>query len=84
MFAFARRLAGRAAVVIVPRLAARLTAGGGWPVGDVWADTAVELPETAAWREALTAVPVAGDGQVLVKDALRAFPGALLLGEQTP
>jgi (1->4)-alpha-D-glucan 1-alpha-D-glucosylmutase len=84
VFAFARRLAGRAAVVIVPRLAARLTAGGGWPVGDVWADTAVELPETAAWREALTAVPVAGDGQVLVKDALRAFPGALLLGEQTP
>ncbi|MGH8200587.1 MAG: malto-oligosyltrehalose synthase [Steroidobacteraceae bacterium] len=94
--AFARRLEGRLAVVLVPRLYLKLMGTGsaadgaqpGVPLGaEVWADTAVQLPSNlgAPLRGVLdgTEVPAtARDGQatIMAAAALQSFPVALLTG----
>jgi (1->4)-alpha-D-glucan 1-alpha-D-glucosylmutase len=85
--AFARRAGDRAAVVVVPRLVARLTDGGArWPLGpETWADTAVVLPDeprAPGWTDAFTGLrrqPSPGAPAALaVADLLDRFPCALL------
>ena len=84
VFAFARRLGEAAALVVVPRLAAGLVPEARRvPIGrDVWADTAVRLPEGLAgrWANVLTGEPVVADGKPLaVAEALGVFPAAVLV-----
>ena len=87
--AFARRRDTEAALVVVPRLCARLTEGGrGLPLGDaVWSDTVLALEghfEATTYRELFTgasveSVPMEGGGRGLRLGALLAdFPVALL------
>ena len=86
--AYARRHAGEAALVIVPRLYARLLGEREeLPLGEgVWTDTAVELPRRlagATWRNVLDGSVVATqmrDGRHLMaaRDALAHFPVALV------
>ena len=92
--AFARRLEGRLAVVLAPRLYLKLMGGGSaaddgqqrLPLGtEVWADTAVQLPPNsgAPLRGVLDGaeVPLTGsDGPPAISAAaaLQAFPVALL------
>jgi len=45
LFGFARSLEGRHVLTIVPRFPYRL-AGSSWPLGKIWGDTAIMLPET--------------------------------------
>ena len=67
LFAFARRLGDEWAIAIAPRFPTRITERGRWPVGDVWGDTTITLPDDAppAWRaglrvaDVLTELPVA-------------------------
>jgi (1->4)-alpha-D-glucan 1-alpha-D-glucosylmutase len=92
--AFARRAAGRSAVVLAPRLYAALAAaGGGIPLGaPAWGDTLVDLAPLGAaveWLLPLTGERVAArptpSGPVLaVGDALRSFPVAVLLPADGP
>jgi (1->4)-alpha-D-glucan 1-alpha-D-glucosylmutase len=95
--AFARRLEGRLAVVLAPRLYLKLMGAGSaadesrlrLPLGaDVWADTAVQLP--AGFETPLhgvldgVEVPRIGDDgppAISVAVALQSFPVALLTGE---
>jgi (1->4)-alpha-D-glucan 1-alpha-D-glucosylmutase len=82
VFAFARVLHRRAAVVIVPRLTATLLHDPAVPpVGRrVWADTRVVLPDSIegwGWRDAFTHQEVPA-GHIEVADALQRFPVALL------
>jgi (1->4)-alpha-D-glucan 1-alpha-D-glucosylmutase len=84
VFAFARMLEGRAAVVVVPRLTATLLHDHATPpVGRrVWADTRIVLPESIGghgWRNAFTNASV-GSGHIDVAEALERFPVALLNG----
>jgi (1->4)-alpha-D-glucan 1-alpha-D-glucosylmutase len=92
--AFARRLEGRLAVVLAPRLYLKLMGGGraadggpqGLPLGvEVWADTAVQLPSEpdAPLRGVLDGQevpPTADNGPptILAATALQSFPVALL------
>jgi (1->4)-alpha-D-glucan 1-alpha-D-glucosylmutase len=86
--AYARQWQGEAAIVVVPRLAARLTGNGGrLPLGnDVWGDTYVALPPSLAGTgythvyTGQTVAPGARDGEVglAVADLLEGFPVALL------
>jgi len=94
--AFARRLEGRLAVVLAPRLHLKLMGGPGAaddgrhpvPLGaEIWADTAVQLPSSpnAPLRGVLDGAEVlqmAGDGPPAISAAaaLRSFPVALLTG----
>ena len=92
--AFARRLQGRVAVVMAPRLYAKLMGASGAsdddpsrpPLGsEVWEDTAVQLPSGlgAALHSVLDGAQVSPSGEqgapmVAAAAALRSFPVALL------
>jgi (1->4)-alpha-D-glucan 1-alpha-D-glucosylmutase len=82
VFAFARRLNGVTAVVVVPRLLARLNPDHARaPVGDVWGDTHVALGELApgaGWRDLFTERSLPANDGLLAADLFAHFPVALL------
>jgi len=81
LFAFARRLGSTEAVVVVPRLVARLTPDGTPPLGAVWADTHADLSAMpgGAWRDAFTGRRlVATDGRLAAAELFSYFPVSLL------
>src|SRR5205085_11276549 len=79
--AFARRQGARLAVVVAPRLLVSLVGDDELPVGEVWRDTAVEVPDGAAgaWQNLFTGESLKAAKQLAVADALRRFPVALLI-----
>lgn len=94
LFAFARlgsessgsSNAGEAALVVVPRLTAALTAdGSGQPIGgEVWGDTVVEIPASLrgrSWKCVLTGEQFAASDapSLSVAELLASFPAALLV-----
>lgn len=81
--AFARRQSEQAAVIVAPRLLVPLVGEDALPTGDVWRDTAVELPEGVAgtWRNRFTAEVVSAPQRLALAVALRRFPVALLVNE---
>jgi (1->4)-alpha-D-glucan 1-alpha-D-glucosylmutase len=88
--AFARKLGDELAIVIVPRLVARLMGEReGWPLGEVWGDTVIELPERSAplgeLHSQLTQEDLSNDSRALRASAVLArFPVALLSGNRAP
>jgi (1->4)-alpha-D-glucan 1-alpha-D-glucosylmutase len=86
VIAFCRKTEASCAVIVAPRLMAKLTNMERLPLGDVWGDTFVCLPLGASkvWREIFTNQSVVskklgGDGGFYVGDLLQAFPMALLM-----
>ncbi len=63
VFAFARRLGDEWAIAIAPRFPTRVTECGRWPVGDVWGDATIALPDDGppAWRAGLRLADVLAD-----------------------
>ena len=85
VFAFARVLGQRQAIVAVPRLVATLMPDGGAPLGAVWSHTRIAVPEEAprCYRQAFTGAcaPVIeedGGRWIRAADAFAQFPIALL------
>jgi len=83
VFAFARRYGETEAIVVVPRLVAKLLEGSKpLPLGNqVWGDTRLELGEaklSGRWRNVLTGETLDGD-RLAVGDVLRTLPIALLV-----
>jgi (1->4)-alpha-D-glucan 1-alpha-D-glucosylmutase len=81
VFAFARVLGQRQALVAVPRLVATLKPDGEAPVGDVWADTRIRVPESAprCYKQLFTgrcvpAIEDAGRTWIKAADVFEAFP----------
>jgi (1->4)-alpha-D-glucan 1-alpha-D-glucosylmutase len=68
------------AVVVAPRLIARMTSGGDeHPIGTVWNDTALVLTDVATFRNVITGETVQSEGGVLsIAAALRDIPVAVL------
>jgi (1->4)-alpha-D-glucan 1-alpha-D-glucosylmutase len=83
VIAFARRQGGQLAVTVAPRLLASVVGEDGLPLGDVWGDTAVELPEGGlpAWRNVLTGEPLKAAKRITVAAALRRLPVGLLVSQ---
>ena len=56
VFAFARVLGERQTVVCVPRLVATLAPDGNPPIGELWGDTRIRVPDEAprCYRQAFT------------------------------
>ncbi|HEY8381038.1 MAG TPA: malto-oligosyltrehalose synthase [Microvirga sp.] len=77
LVAFARGAGGERLVVAVPRLVASLTEGDALPVGDVWGDTAVPLPE-GTWRDVVTGRSVEGGRAVPVAELFDGVPLSIL------
>jgi (1->4)-alpha-D-glucan 1-alpha-D-glucosylmutase len=89
LFAFARTLGSRHAIVAVPRLVATLTPDANvLPLGErIWGDTRLDLtglPETASYHEALTdrCVAIQREGPLALRaaDLFEGFPIAVLAG----
>ena len=76
---FARRFENKWIVVIAPRLSSRI---GFPPIGELWKDTAIELPETLSLENAhdlVTCRPVSRqDRQLKIADALSVLPFAVI------
>jgi (1->4)-alpha-D-glucan 1-alpha-D-glucosylmutase len=87
LIAFARTLGEREIVVAVPRLTLRLAQGHEQPpLGAVWADTRLVLPDERAggrWRDRFTGALLSasggiGEAHLVAADVFRHFPVALL------
>jgi maltooligosyltrehalose synthase len=72
----------------VPRLCLRLTADRpAWPLGEIWRDTVLVVPENAPrrWRNALTGTAftssVNPDRELAVASVLDSFPVAMLVAD---
>ena len=90
VFAFARVLGERQAIVAVPRLVATLMPDGGAPLGEVWSDTRFSVPEHAprCYRQIFTgacATVFEQDGRRWIRaaDAFADFPVAFLQTMET-
>ncbi|HEX4611391.1 MAG TPA: malto-oligosyltrehalose synthase, partial [Urbifossiella sp.] len=83
VFAFARRHAGGAAVVVVPRLVAALVPGPGRPpVGaEAWGDTMVSLYDLppGRWVDVFTGAAYDADLRLPLAEVLGTFPAAVLI-----
>jgi maltooligosyltrehalose synthase len=85
VFAFARVLGGRQAIVAVPRLVATLRPDGTAPLAEVWSDTRIAVPADAppCYRLAFTGACAAviqenGRQWVRAADVFAHFPIAFL------
>jgi (1->4)-alpha-D-glucan 1-alpha-D-glucosylmutase len=81
---FARRYDHQWAAVLVPRFLTALINEGELPLGSVWADTHIPLPQGAppCWTDALSGQMIAPEGSLSAEEAFRYFPGALLLSQE--
>ncbi|KAB8314019.1 malto-oligosyltrehalose synthase [Tolypothrix campylonemoides VB511288] len=82
--AFARGDGNKTIVTIAPRFFTSLIQPGEYPLGQqVWDDTSLKLPAAApsAWKDAITEQPVQANGTVLIGEALKHFPVALLVSQ---
>jgi len=82
--AFARSYENTVAVTIAPRLLTSLVGQGEYPLGkEVWDDTQVKLPEgmPSEWSDMFSSQPLQANGTVLIGEALKYFPVALLISQ---
>ena len=79
---FARRKGGLWALVIAPRLLTTLVNPGEFPLGNVWGDTALEVPEGSptVWHNVFTGNEIKGE-RLLISEILKHYPVGLLIGE---
>ncbi|MBW4465641.1 MAG: malto-oligosyltrehalose synthase [Pegethrix bostrychoides GSE-TBD4-15B] len=76
LIALARTHQTKTVVTVVPRFCTGLVEAGAYPLGEVWQDTAIQLPEATGWKNLLTGQLTAGTNQA--SDILSQFPVALL------
>ena len=76
IIAFARQEENKMVVTIAPRFFTQLIQPNQLPIGEIWEDTAIELP-AANWKDAITKTELTGS-TIALKDALKHFPVALL------
>lgn len=81
--AFARAAGREAALVAAPRFLSSVIKEGSCPLGEVWGDTVVRLPEglrAFSWRNFITGESVSGE-LIRAADLFRTFPASLLFPE---
>ncbi|MBW4440907.1 MAG: malto-oligosyltrehalose synthase [Plectolyngbya sp. WJT66-NPBG17] len=76
IIAFARKDAEKMVVTIAPRLFTRLIQPEQLPIGEIWEDTAIELP-ASNWKNAIANTEHSGT-TIVLQDVLKHFPVALL------
>lgn len=83
ILAFARSNGSKTIVTIAPRFFTNLIQPGEYPLGQqIWDDTTLKLPAGASiWKDAITEQPVQAHGTLLIGEALKYFPVALLVSK---
>jgi (1->4)-alpha-D-glucan 1-alpha-D-glucosylmutase len=82
--AFARSNENKTIVTVAPRFFTSLIQPGEYPLGQqIWHDTSLKLPPQAAsnWKDAMTEQIIQADGTVMIGEALKHFPVALLVSQ---
>lgn len=82
--AFARSDGNTTIVAITPRFLTSPVQPGEYPLGKEWDDTCLHLPSKApsAWQDAITDQVIQADGTLLIGEALKHFPVALLVSHK--
>ncbi len=80
VIAFARRSDSQWAIAVAPRLQTELAPEGQFPLGEIWRDTSIKLPDGAPrrWLEVVTNRELSADNELALASLLTAFPVALL------
>lgn len=81
---FARHYQGKWAITIAPRFLTSIINENQNPLGPVWEDTEVRLPQEApsTWENTITNELIRSDGTISVGKILQKFPVALLISEK--
>ena len=85
VIAFARNHEDKWAVTLVPRFLTTVIKEGEYPLGhEVWGDTHILLPDGISnrWKNVITGQLLNSNGMLIVGEALRHFPVALLMREE--
>jgi (1->4)-alpha-D-glucan 1-alpha-D-glucosylmutase len=81
VIAFARKFEDRFALTIVPRFLTDLTEPGKPPIGSVWQDTSIQLPEISThWKDTISG-QILESRDVALAQILQQFPVSLLVNE---
>lgn len=79
---FMRRYGGQVAITVAPRFLTAVTREGELPAGSLWEDTKIILPESInpLLKESITGSEFVHSGEILLKNILVSFPGAVITG----
>ncbi|MCA1991798.1 MAG: malto-oligosyltrehalose synthase, partial [Coleofasciculus sp. S288] len=82
--AFARNFDDTTAIAIAPRFFTTVVKPGESPLGEVWADTQVQIPQgsSSSWRNPITEQTISGNGKIAIAQILQHFPVALLVNQR--
>ncbi|MFW6185810.1 MAG: malto-oligosyltrehalose synthase [Halobacteriota archaeon] len=89
IIAFARAKGERWAVTVAPRFVSGLAGVNEmgekyYPLDSIWEDTHIVIPAgLKPLKDSITGIELDGDEKLMVRDALKYFPVALILGERT-
>jgi (1->4)-alpha-D-glucan 1-alpha-D-glucosylmutase len=85
ILSFCRIHSGKWCLAVVPLFLSEIVSQEQLPIGDVWQDTRLELPNGAPsrWRDAFTGDEVSGDGSLEARSVFRDFPLGLLSAPET-
>jgi (1->4)-alpha-D-glucan 1-alpha-D-glucosylmutase len=78
IIAFARIHGNQTMITIAPRFFTNLMQPGEYPLQQVWDNTYIDLPTPAIWQNSITGEIINTDKTILMSDALKHFPVALL------
>jgi (1->4)-alpha-D-glucan 1-alpha-D-glucosylmutase len=83
VIAFARAYGCRYSITVVPRWLTKVVPEGDEPLGTVWEDTAITMPEgsPAVWTNTMTGERCDAMQSLPVEHLFKRFPAALLIGE---
>ncbi|MEK9513360.1 malto-oligosyltrehalose synthase [Limnospira fusiformis PMC 851.14] len=86
IIALARSHGKQTAIAIVPRFLTDIIEPPQFPLGDIWGDTAIIVPEGSGsnWHEAIVNHDIAASPNILVSQILQYFPVGLLINESVP
>jgi len=84
VIAFARRHNDQWAVIVVPRFLSLFIKEGESPLGQVWADTYISLPDETEFKceNSITGENISGNRTLLLSSIMKSFPVALLINNQ--
>jgi (1->4)-alpha-D-glucan 1-alpha-D-glucosylmutase len=84
IIAFARCFEGQVAIAVAPRFLTQVIQPDESPLGQpIWQDTQIKLSSgmPANWTQTITAESFSSDGAIVVGEAFKQFPVALLIGK---
>ena len=84
IIAFARQWQDKTVIAIAPRFLTQIIDPGDYPIGSVWQDTTLNLPEAGTWYDWLSDRTLELSTEANISEILSQFPLALLVNAPDP